>query len=75
MPLDCAAAAKEAERAACFQYESSDRRLAGGFGFGRKSGQPLPFANPVSTAFCVQALALWSDRANNKFLARRQDLI
>jgi hypothetical protein len=56
LPVDEAAAAHEAEQAAGFQIES------GGFLFGRKNGAPLPFVNPVSTAFCVQALALWSDR-------------
>ena len=56
LPLDETAAAHEAEQAASFQIES------GGFLFGRKEGQPLPFVNPVSTAFCVQALAMWDDR-------------
>ena len=55
LPLDETAAAHEAEQAASFQIES------GGFLFGRKEGQPLPFVNPVSTAFCVQALAMWND--------------
>ena len=53
---------RRSQGAAAFQLESDDPRIAGGFGFGRKTGQPLPFVNPVSTAFCVQALALWSDR-------------
>jgi hypothetical protein len=55
-PLDETAAAHEAEQAASFQTNS------GGFLFGRKDGQPLPFVNPVSTAFCVQALAMWNSR-------------
>lgn len=74
-PLDSEAAAQEAEQAAAFQLESPDPRLDGGFGFGRKLGQPLPYVNPVSTAFAVQALALWSDRQNNALDARRQALI
>lgn len=56
MPLDEAAAAHEAEQARGFQIGS------GGFLFGRKAGQPLPFVNPVSTAFCIQALAMWEQR-------------
>ncbi len=28
---------------------------------GASKAQALPFVNPVSTAFCVQALALWDD--------------
>jgi hypothetical protein len=63
-PLDPAAAAYEAEQAAGFQVGSDDPRVAGGVLFGRKNGAPLPFVNPVSTAFCLQALALWNDRQN-----------
>ena len=60
-PLDKAAAAQEAAQSAKFQVSSSHASIDGGFGFGNKRGAPLPFVNPVSTAFCVQALALWSD--------------
>ena len=31
--------------------------------------------NPVSTAFCLQALALWSDHQNGTLNARRQLLV
>jgi len=55
LPLDETSAAYEAEQAAAYQIAS------GGFLFGRKQGQPMPFVNPVSTAFCVQALAWWGD--------------
>ena len=45
-----------------FQETSfSDVRVRGGFWFGRKQGNLLPFSNPVSTAFAMQALALWDD--------------
>jgi hypothetical protein len=57
VPLDEAAAEEEAAQVASFQTAS------GGFLFGRKHGEPMPFLNPVSTAFCVQALALWKDRS------------
>jgi len=73
--LDSEAAAYEAGQAAAFHLHSEDPRIAGGFGFGSKIGQPLPYVNPVSTAFAVQALALWSDHQNHALQARRQALI
>jgi hypothetical protein len=73
--LDSSAAAQEAEGAAAFQLTSKDARIDGGFGFGRKTGELLPFVNPVSTAFASQALAFWDDRRNNVLEARRQSLI
>lgn len=75
VPLDWEAAAYEATKAASFQLSSDDARIDGGFGFGCKLGRQLPYVNPVSTAFAVQALAWWSDRENNAFQARRQSLI
>jgi len=75
LPLDRAAAAHEAEQAAGFVLESEDARISGGFCFGRKGEELLPFVNPVSTAFCLQALALWDDRKNNAFEARWQDVL
>jgi hypothetical protein len=69
LPLDAAAAAHEAGEAASFQLPS------GGFLFGRKQGQDMPFINPVSTAFCLQALALWNDRTTGRTAATRQELI
>jgi hypothetical protein len=59
--LDEAAAAEEADRAAIYQNNSTDPKLAGGFWFGRKGARMLPFMNPVSTAFCMQALELWRE--------------
>jgi hypothetical protein len=59
VPLDAAAAAEEAARIALYQARSEDVRLDGGFWFGRKGGEILPYMNPVSTAFSLQALALW----------------
>jgi hypothetical protein len=64
--LDETAAAHEAEQAATFQVSEDksggDPRISGGFLFGSKYGLDMPFVNPVSTAFCVQALAIWDDR-------------
>jgi len=62
VPLDQAAAAQEASTLAGFQAASTDKRIDGGFYFGRKQHGWLPFINPVSTAFAVQALALWEQR-------------
>jgi len=59
VPLDATAAAEEAARVARYQAQSEDLRLHGGFWFGRKGGEMLPYMNPVSTAFSLQAFALW----------------
>ena len=59
--LDSSAAAEEAARVAAFQAVSKEPRVAGGFWFGSKGGQILPYSNPVSTAFGMQALKLWAD--------------
>ena len=75
IPLDLSAAANEAQQAEGFQLDSSDIRVAGGFLFGRKGAGALPYVNPVSTAFCVQALTQWDERKNNAFEARRHALI
>ncbi len=61
LPLDRVAAEEEAHAVAGFQVDSPDVRRRGGFCFGRKSGAPLPFSNPVSTAFGLQALAMWDE--------------
>ena len=51
-PLDRAAAEHEAARLAEFQAPD------GGWTFGRAEGEWLPYRNPVSTAFALQALAM-----------------
>ena len=73
--VDEAAAAHEAGAAATFQLQSNDLRIDGGFGFGRKSGELLPYVNPVSTAFCMQALAMWSDHRTGALTADRRSLV
>jgi hypothetical protein len=65
VPLDRAAADREASILAGFQACSDNPRSAGGFYFGRKGNTWLPYINPVSTAFATQALALWEERAGN----------
>lgn len=67
--LDEAAAGHEAACAAEFQRED------GGFHFGRRDGALIPHINPVSTAFCLQALALWQQFQAGEWTATRQQLI
>jgi hypothetical protein len=67
LPLDAAAAADEAAAVASFQYRSADTRLDGGFAFGRRGAELLPFANPVSTVFCLQALEMWREHQARRF--------
>ena len=61
MALDRDRARFEAERLAEFQSAETDPQVAGGFWFGRKGEEMLPFINPVSTGFGLQALAMWND--------------
>jgi hypothetical protein len=61
VPLDETAAREEVFRLRAYQFEDTDPALDGGFWFGRKGGELLPYSNPVSTAFGLQALALWQD--------------
>jgi len=59
VPLDLAAARREAARLAAFQVSGADARMDGGYYFGRRSAAWVPHVSPVSTAFALQALALW----------------
>lgn len=59
IPVDTEAAREEAAALAGFQVESDDPRVDGAFLFGRRDGVLVPHANPVSTAFAVQALEVW----------------
>jgi hypothetical protein len=71
VPLDHAAAPWEASRLLEFAASADDARVDGGFYFGRTAGAWEPFINPVSTAFALQALALW----NHSGQAHRHRLI
>lgn len=73
--LDECAAAEEASRAASYQSDSNDPRLRGGFWFGRKNGEMVPFMNPVSTAFAMQALALWEEHRTGAWRFQLHELI
>ncbi|HEY1336909.1 MAG TPA: hypothetical protein VGF59_05335 [Bryobacteraceae bacterium] len=57
--LDRDAAAREAAHLAAFQAADGDARIDGSYWFGRRGRDVLPYANPVSTAFAAQALAMW----------------
>lgn len=71
--LDHGAALEEAGRVAAFQ--EAQGKLAGGFWFGTKDGQMLPYSNPVSTAFGMQALALWQDHLQGEWSFTLGELI
>lgn len=62
-------AAEEAAAIVSFQREN------GCFCFGRKAGMPMPFDNPVSTGFCLQALSMWRKRNEGKLVARVEAII
>ncbi|HVW87529.1 MAG TPA: hypothetical protein VHB50_22735 [Bryobacteraceae bacterium] len=59
VPVDMEAAREEAQALAAFQTSSEDPRVDGAFLFGRRDGELIPHANPVSTAFAIQALEVW----------------
>lgn len=69
LPLDEKAAAEEAAAVSGFQLEN------GCFCFGRTAGRLMPYDNPVSTAFCLQALVMWRQRNEGKFAARIESII
>ncbi len=75
VPLDRQRAREEAAAIPGFQSLDADRRATGGFRFGRKAGAPMPFVNPVSTVFALQALGLWEEHAAGRFRADVRDLI
>ena len=68
IPVEHADAEREARRIPEFQLAHHDVRYDGGYAFGRKGGAIIPHMNPVSTAFCSQALTMWSDYGAGKVL-------
>ena len=54
-------ASEEAASIMQFQFERLGDSEHGGFWFGRKGAEMMPFLNPVSTAFCLQAYEWWQD--------------
>jgi hypothetical protein len=78
MPLDRPAAEFEAAQLAAFQVADADPHstpMNGGYWFGRKNAEPLPFINPVSAAFACQALELWETSRAGGAQAHRHLLI
>ena len=75
VPLDREAARFEAQTLAGFQSSDTDPRVDGGFTFGRLHGCCIPHVNPVSTAFALQALALWDAHRNGQAQPHRHLLI
>jgi hypothetical protein len=75
LPLDPDAAEAEASLIRGFQLDSDDPRMDGAFCFGRKGSTLMPFANPASTAFCVQALEMWEQYKRGEFRPDPMDLI
>jgi hypothetical protein len=67
--LDAEAAQEEAGAIPGFQYPD------GGFTFGRRGGGAMPFANPVSTAFCMQAWQWWSDARAGALAVALEELV
>jgi hypothetical protein len=74
-PLDCQAARFEAEMLQGFQAADDDSRIDGGYYFGRKGAVRLPYVNPVSSAFAIQALELWRTRAQAPLQLRDMTLL
>ncbi|HWB86035.1 MAG TPA: hypothetical protein VG675_17970 [Bryobacteraceae bacterium] len=75
VPLDEEAARFEAAKLREFQAAGEDPHLDGGFYFGRKGGEWLPYVNPVSAAFALQALTLWDEHRRGGPQAHRVLLI
>jgi hypothetical protein len=74
-PIDAALAEEEAAKLRAFQFSDPDPRLHGAIAFGRRSSELAPFANPVSTAFSLQALEMWQQHQQGAFRADTLDLI
>ena len=75
VPLDREAAEYEASLIRQFQSHDSEAHLKGGFWFGRKGDKILTYMNPVSTAFCYQALDMLSRHQSGDRHFLWQDLI
>jgi len=69
------ASAEEAELLSSFQLQEPADSMRGGFWFGRKQERMLPYVNPVSTAFALQALQMWREVHDGQFHAASRELI
>jgi hypothetical protein len=52
---------RELEKFQAIDSDPCDPRIEGGFYFGIQGGRFLPFVNPVSTAFAMQAVEMWRE--------------
>jgi len=75
VPLHPEEAERQAARILEFQALEPDPRYYGGFRFGRRGSEWLPFINPYSTAFAAQALEMWRAHRAGRFQSVWQDLI
>ena len=73
--LDRAAAEEEAARCLRHQCRGGAPMVDGGYRFGTRDGAGMPFMNPVSTAFCMQAVQWWGDYRRGEFRGRLDELI
>ena len=73
--IDAQAAEYEAAHCASHQRFGGPPIIDGGYGFGTRDGVALPYMNPVSTAFCMQATQWWSDWKNGAFRGQLAELI
>jgi hypothetical protein len=74
-PLDVKLAEQEAAKVRAYQFDDPDPRLHGAFSFGRRGSELTPFANPASTAFCLQAIEMWRQHQKGDFRASTLGLI
>lgn len=75
LKLDSASAEEEVELLFSFQLQEPEDSMCGGFWFGRKQERMLPFVNPVSTTFALQALQMWREVHDGQFHGNSGELI
>jgi len=73
--LNRQAAEREAATIETFLYRGAGIRFDGGYSFGSKQRERIPIANPVSTAFCMQAMDLWQRRSRGESIGSLTELI
>jgi hypothetical protein len=75
IPIHIGQAEEEARWIEGFAIPSDDPALDGAYSFGRRAGDLLRIANPVSTAFCMQALDYWHQYTGGSFKSDLASLI
>jgi hypothetical protein len=76
LELDRQAVQDEVRRIESFQALDDPRpQIRGGFYFGKRGGEMLPYVNPVSTAFCLQALEFWDRHDSGRWAFDLRQLI